>query len=129
MLEAAFGEEIIPLEIGKSEVKYDFSLQDSHILCRVTLPLEGTIQGGEGTLLSPEKRKELEHIFAESIKKEVEHTLEISEQAGTDLFGILSRMAQQEPSLTEHVSAEALWRSLRFEIIPELKLKDMGRKR
>jgi len=129
ILEAAYGRETIPLEIVRSDVKYDFSLQDAHILCRITLPLEGTIQGGEGTLFSSEKRKELEGIFSESIKREVAHTIKTAERAGADFFGILPRMEQQEPSLTEQASKEALWHSLVFEIQPELKLKDMGRKR
>ncbi|MBQ5588778.1 MAG: hypothetical protein IIU70_01370, partial [Anaerotignum sp.] len=82
-----------------------------------------------GTLLSPEKRKELEQIFGERIKREVLHTIKIAERAKTDLFGILPRMKQQEPSLSTGVSDKALWRSLRFEVVPDLKLKDMGRKR
>lgn len=129
LLEAPLGGEILPLEIGKSDAKYAFSLQDSHILCRVTLPLEGTLQGGEGTFLSAETRKELEGVFAEGIKSEIEHTLKIARQAKTDLFGILPRLYQQEPILAEGISREALWNALEFEIQPELELKDMGRKR
>ena len=129
LLEAEYEGGVIPLEIGKSHVQYDFSVQEEAILCSITLPLEGTIQGGDGTLLSPEKRQELEGIFVEHIKMEVLHTLKIAERIGTDLFGILPRMEQQEPSLTEGISEEALWRSLRFEVLPDLKLKDMGRKR
>ena len=129
LLEAEYEGAVIPLEIGKCEVEYEFSLHEENILCRITLPLEGTIQGGEGTLLSPEKRKELEQIFGERIKLEVLHTIKIAERAKADLFGILPRMKQQEPSLSTDISDEALWRSLRFEVVPDLKLKDMGRKR
>ena len=129
LLEVEYEGAVIPLEIGKCEAEYEFFLQEENILCRITLPLEGTIQGGEGTLLSPEKRKELEQIFGERIKLEVLHTIKIAERAKADLFGILPRMKQQEPSLSTDISDEALWRSLRFEVVPDLKLKDMGRKR
>ena len=129
LLEAEYEGTVIPLEIGKCKAEYEFSLQAEDILCRINLPLEGTIQGGEGTLLSPEKRKELEQIFGERIKMEVLHTIKIAERAKIDLFGILPRMKQKEPSLTADVSDEALWRSLQFEVVPDLKLKDMGRKR
>jgi hypothetical protein len=129
LLEAKYEGTVIPLEIGKSEVQYVFSVEEEEILCRIILPLEGTIQGGEGTLLSHEKRRELEKIFGEHIKEEVQHTIKIAERAKADLFGILPRMAQQEPALATDISDEALWRSLRFEIVPDLKLKDMGRKR
>ena len=129
LLEAPWGGEVLPLEIGKSDVKYAFSLQDSHILCCVTLPLEGTLQGGEGMFLSAETRKELEAVFEESIKSEIEHTLKIARRAKTDLFGILPRLYQQEPILAEGISREALWQAITFEIQPELEMKDMGRKR
>ncbi len=129
LLEAEYEGTVIPLEIGKSDVQYDFSVEEDEIICRVTLPLEGTIQGGEGTLLASEKRKKLERIFGEHIRREVLHTIKIAERAKADLFGILPRMAQQEPALEADISDEALWRSLRFEIVPDLKLKDMGRKR
>ena len=129
LLEGRYKDEILPLEIVKSDVKYDFFLQDGKIICLINLPLEGTLQGGEGIFLSSERRKEIEAVFAEIIKQEVVHTMKIAERAKADLFGILPRLHQQEPTLTEGVSREALWQSLSFEIEPELKLTDMGRKR
>ncbi|WP_458407047.1 Ger(x)C family spore germination protein [Anaerotignum sp.] len=129
LLEGEYQGETIPLEIGKSDVKYDFSVEDMDIVCSVTLPMEGTLQGGEGTFLSAEKRAEMETVFEEVIKTEIEHTLKIARRAKTDLFGILPRMYQQEPTLTEGISREALWQSLQFKVQPELELKDMGRKR
>lgn len=129
LLEGNWHGEVVPLEIGKSDVRYDFFLRDSDIVCRATLPLEGTLLGGTGTFLSPETRNELEEVFGEIIKMEIEHTLKIARRAKTDLFGILPRMVRQEPALVEGISREALWQSLSFEIQPELELKDMGRKR
>jgi len=129
LLEGEYDGEIIPLEIGKSYVRYDFSLQEGDILCKIRLPLEGTLQGGEGTFLSEEKRQEIEALFEKIIKEEIEHTLKIAEQAQTDLFGILPRLYQKEPNLTDGISREALWQALSFEVLPELELKDMGRKR
>lgn len=129
LLEAKVRGEIIPLQIGKNDVKYEFTLQEGNILCRVILPMEGSLQGGAGTILSAERQAEIETLFADRIKKEVEHTLTIAEQAETDLFGILPRLVRQEPTLTEGISTEALWKSMVFEIQPKLELKDMGRKR
>ena len=119
----------MPLEIVESDVAYDFSLQDGKILCHINLPLEGTLQGGEGLFLSAERRMEIEALFEEHIKQEIKHTMKVAEQAKADLFGILPRLYQQEPTLTVGISREALWQSLSFEIEPELKLTDMGRKR
>ena len=129
LLEAEYQGETIPLEIGKSDVEYDFAVQEGDLLCRVSLPLEGSLQGGEGTILSAEKQEEIEALFADRIKEEIEHTIKIAERAETDLFGILPRLYQREPALTKGISWEALWQSLVFEIQPQLELKDMGRKR
>ena len=129
LLESVYEGETLPMEIGKNDVRYDFALEDTDILCRVTLPLEGTLQGGEGIFLSEEKREQIEEIFEECIREEIEHTIKIAGRAKKDLFGILPRMYRQEPALTEGISEEALWQALRFEIRPELELKDMGRKR
>ena len=129
LLEGEYNGETIPLEIGRTDVRYDFSLQDTDILCTIALPMEGTLQGGEGTFLSAEKRQEIEMVFEDIIKTEIEHTMKIARRAKTDLFGILPRLYQQEPALTEGITEEALWQALTFEIRPELELKDMGRKR
>ena len=129
LLEGEYQGETIPLEIGRTDVEYDFSLQEEKLLCTVTLPVEGTLQGGGGTFLSAEKRMEIEGIFEEIIKEEIEHTIKIARRAETDLFGILPRLYQREPALAERISRDALWRSMHFEIRPELELKDMGRKR
>lgn len=129
LLEGVYGGQKIPLEIGKSDVNYDFSVKDSKIVCTVTLPMEGTLQGGDGLFLSAEKQEQLETIFTEVIKEEIRHTMEIAERAKTDLFGILPRMKQQTPELTEGVSDKALWNALTIDIRPELEIMDMGRKR
>lgn len=129
LLEGVYEGETLPMEIGKNDVKYAFAVEDTDILCSVTLPLEGTLQGGEGVFLSEEKREQIEGIFEERIREEIEHTIKIARRAKKDLFGILPRMYRQEPAMTEGISEEALWQALRFEIRPELELKDMGRKR
>ncbi len=127
LLEGEYDGEIIPLEIGKSNVRYDFTPWDEDILCTITLPLEGTLQGGEGTFLSARKREELERIFEALIKGEVEHTLQISAQAETDLFGILPRLRQQQDPAAEN--PQEFWQKLTFAVVPQLEIRDMGRKR
>ena len=129
LLEGEYKGEIIPLEIGKTEVRYDFSMEEGNIRCVVTLPLEGTLQGGKGMLLAAEEQNKIEDLFEDIIKEEIEHTLKTAERAGEDLYGILPRLYQSKPMLTEGLSEETLWRMLVFDIQPELELKDMGRKR
>ena len=127
LLEGKYKGETLPLEIGKSDVEYVFSLQDANILCTVRLPLEGALQGGGGTFLTPEEQRELEVVFSDIIKEEILHTIGIAKGANEDLFGILPRLYQQNPEWD--LSRESLWRGMVFEIQPELKLKDVGRKR
>lgn len=129
LLEGEAEGSVLPVEINRSEAQYAFSVQGQNILCRICLPLEGTLQGGEGIFLSPQAQAELEETFAAIIKKEVAHTLEIAKRAEQDLFGILPRLQQKAPELAEGISREALWNALTFEIQPEFVLKDIGRKR
>ena len=129
LLEGGHEGEIIPLQIGRTDVKYEFSLQDGNILCRVTVPVEGSLQGGKGVFYSSEEQKKIEMMFEEIIKEEILHTLKTTERAGKDLYGILPRLYQAVPELTEGLSAETVWRRLVFDIQPEVELKDMGRKR
>ncbi len=130
LLEGEYMGEMIPLEIGKSKVKYDFTKQgDGSILCTVTLPLEGTLQGGGGVFLSEQSQQSMETLFEGIIKEEIQHTMRIAEMAGEDLFGVLPKLYQSAPQISAEHSRETLWQALEFEFCPELKLKDMGRKR
>lgn len=129
LLEGTYHGESIPVEIGKSHVFYDFSIVGDSILCTVTLPVEGALQGGRGSLISSQSREEIEKIFEGIIKEEVEHTLKIAMGAGEDLFGILPRLQRAMPQLAEKYSRDVLWDAIVFQIYPELELKDMGRKR
>lgn len=129
LLEGKYEGETLPLEVGRTDAKYDFAMEEGNILCVVTLPLEGTLQGGKGAFYSAEEQKKIETMFEEIIKEEILHTLKTAERAEKDLYGILPRLYQAEPELTEGLSEEGLWRMLKFEIRPELELKDMGRKR
>ena len=123
LLEEQYGAEILPLEIGKSEVSYEFLPLEEGICCWVTLPLEGTLQGGSDNFLSAEERKEVEVLFSECIKEELLYTMGQAKEA--DLFGILPRLRQQSPKLAEG----AEWKDISFVFQPELSLKDAGRKR
>lgn len=117
----------IPIEIIKSDVRYSFAEMEGGILCRVRLPLEGALQGGELSLAP--MQKEIEGIFAGIIKEEVAHTLKIAAEAEEDIFGILPRLQRAMPALAEGIDRKTLWQRLEFEIVPELEVKDMGQKR
>ena len=114
-----------PLEIGKTDARYDFSIRDDRILCQIRLPMEGTLQGGEGMFLSARKQEEIRGLFENKIKEEVLRTLDIAVRLKKDLFGILPRLYQQDAIPSEGVRFDMI----DFEILPELELKDMGRKR
>lgn len=129
LLEGSYKGQKLPLEIGKCDANYDFSVGEKEIVCTVTLPMEGSLQGGEGLFLSAEEQAELEVVFSAVIKEEIEHTLRIAERAKTDLFGVLPHMKQQAPEMAADVSDRAIWSALVFDIQPELEIKDMGRKR
>ena len=114
--------EMLPLAVTASRVHYAFlPLQDGRLLCSITLPLAGTLQGGEGGFLSPEIHEEIKNAFEREIRAEVEHTLRRAQSAGRDLFGILPR--------AERAGYAVEWESLMFEVIPQLELKDIGRRR
>lgn len=122
LIETAYRREVLPLAVTESRVRYVFHpLQDGRLLCTITLPLAGTLQGGEGGFLSPETHEEMKLAFEQEIREEAEHTLRRAESAGRDLFGILTR--------AERAGFAADWENLIFEIIPELELKDIGRRR
>lgn len=122
LLETEYLGEVLPLGITKSDVKYAFiPLQNDRLLCSITLPLAGTLQGGEGGFLSPETHEAIKQHFEREIKDEIEHTLRRAESAGRDLFGILPR--------AERAGYAVQWERLTFEVIPQLELKDIGRRR
>ena len=91
------------------------------MLCSITLPLAGTWQGGENGFLSPETHDEIKDAFEREIQEEAEHTLRRAESAGRDLFGVLPR--------AERAGVDAEWDDLIFAVIPQLELKDIGRRR
>lgn len=127
LLEGSLRGEEIPIEIIKSDVRYTFTETENGMLCRVRLPLEGALQGGE--LSFAPMQREIEEIFEGIIKEEVAHTLKIAADAEEDIFGILPRLQRAMPALTEGVDRKTLWQGLEFEIVPELEVKDMGQKR
>lgn len=118
LLEAEYGGGTLPLRVSKSGVSYAFSGQgDGGILCTITLPLEGTVQGG-GAL--PADGEGLENLFTGIIKQEIENTIAIARKNGRgDIFGILPRLLRQEPGLAAGRERQALWESMAFEIRPE----------
>ena len=122
LLETEYGGEVLPLAVNKSRVRYDFMpLQEGRLLCSITLPLAGALQGGTGGFLSEETHEAIKLCFEREIREEVERTLMRAQSAGRDLFGILPRAAQ--------AGYEVKWEQLSFEVLPQLELKDIGRRR
>lgn len=129
VLEGEYEGERLPLSVTKTKADYDFQAAGNTILCTVTLPIDGTLQGGRGELLSAEGKKKLEGIFNAIIKEEVEHTIKIAVAEGEDLFGFLPRLERAMPQLAETYTKEQLWERMAFRIVPAVQITDMGRKR
>lgn len=122
LIETKYRGEVLPLAVTRSDVQYRFTpLQKGGVLCSIRLPLAGTLQGGENGFLSPETHEEMKNAFEREIQEEAERTLRRAESAGRDLFGVLPRAERQ--------GFAASWEDLTFEVIPELDLKDIGRRR
>lgn len=130
LLEAEYEGETLPLEIGRSKVRYAFAAgADGTVHCTIRLPLEGTLQGGGGTLRSPGAQAALTALFAADINAQVAHTIEQGKAAGADFFGILPRLYQHAPELAAGQERAQLWAEMAVEVRTELHLKDMGRRR
>ena len=129
VLEGEYAGETLPLSVTKTKANYDFQAAGDKIFCTVTLPIEGSLQGGKGALLSAEEKTELEEIFSAIIKEEVEHTIKTALSEGADYFGFLPRTERALPQMAEQYTREQLWARMAFRILPAVQITDMGRKR
>ncbi|MFR5717476.1 MAG: Ger(x)C family spore germination C-terminal domain-containing protein [Anaerotignum faecicola] len=129
VLEGRYKAAVLPLAVTKTKADYDFQAAGDTVLCTVTLPVEGTLQGGRGELLSAEQKTELESIFSASIKEEVEHTIKTALSEGVDFLGILPRAERALPQLAKACTREQLWERMAFRVVPKVQITDMGRKR
>lgn len=129
VLEGKYETAVLPLAVTKTKADYDFQAAGDTVLCTVTLPVEGTLQGGRGELLSAEQKTELESIFSASIKEEVEHTIKTALSEGVDFLGILPRAERALPQLAKACTREQLWERMAFRVVPKVQITDMGRKR
>ena len=73
VLEGKYEASVLPLAVTKTKADYDFQAAGDTVLCTVTLPVEGTLQGGRAVLSAEQKR--VGEYFPASIKEEVEHTI------------------------------------------------------
>ena len=129
VLEGKYEAAVFPLAVTKTKADYDFQAAGDTVLCTVTLPVEGTLQGGRSELLSAEQKTELESIFSASIKEEVEHTIKTALSEGVDFLGILPRAERALPQLAKACTREQLWERMAFRVVPKVQITDMGRKR
>ena len=123
VLEAEDRGEYLPLCITKTQASYAFRQAGEAIFCEITLPVEGSLQGG----ISGKRKQMLEERYNEIIKKEVEHTIKIAQREQTDWFGVVPRLRRAMPRLAG--SDTQLWQRVAFRVSPAVKITDMGRKR
>lgn len=123
LLEGHDGERLLPLRIVHSDVRYEFIPQtENRLLCRIILPLEGTLLGGSATQTSAQAKK-MENLFAEIIKSEIENTINIARaENGENLYGLASRLRRVQPDFDGD-----FWQSVVFSVEPQLKIRNTGR--
>lgn len=127
VLEGEWDKQTLPFEVQKNKVRYTFSQKaDGGILCNVHLQVSGMLTASADLPLMEQKtRQSLENFFADIIKRNLENTITIVQQATTgDIFGIYARLCRQSPELAESIED---WRDLEIQVSCDVTLQDTGR--
>lgn len=67
---------VLPLEIRKDKVSFDFAKTEEGLSCQVNVQVSGALTGGGGqSLLDGNIRRELENFFGDIIKTDLENTI------------------------------------------------------
>ncbi len=127
VLEGEWDTQTLPFEVRKNKVRYTFSQKsDGRVLCDVHLDVSGMLTASAGLpLMEEQTRESLENFFADIIKRNLENTITIVQQATTgDVFGIYARLCRQSPQLAEQTKD---WRDLDIQVSCDVTLQDTGR--
>lgn len=129
VIEEKWNGSILPFEIRKNKVKFDFTpTKSGKMICHVTLSVAGTLtSGGREKLTDLKKRRALEQKFAHALEVQVESALaEMQGMTKGDILGIFATLYRTNPALADSVKN---WRALDMQVTCNLTLQDTGRSR
>lgn len=128
VIEGNWNGTVLPLEIRKDKVSFDFSKTAEGLACQVQVKVSGALPSSGGqSLLDGNTRRELENFFGDIIKTDLENTIKrAQEMTAGDVFGLWAACQRQKPDLAE---AGENWQDLRVSVTCEVTLQDIGRTR
>ncbi|MFI3175725.1 MAG: Ger(x)C family spore germination protein [Bacillota bacterium] len=90
VIEAEYQGHTVALEVVKNRVDYDFDVVDEKVVCTVLLQIQGDLIGAyESNAFDVRKRAELTTLLENSIKDEMQHTINIAnEHEALEAFGL-----------------------------------------
>lgn len=126
VLQQFWQDTIIPMEVRKNRVSYDFWQEEDGMVCLVSLRITGALGGSGGTeVFSAQKREELENLFSAFIKSHLENTIKVVQnQTAGDVFGLEAEMKRQGIFPGEK---DFTWQDLRIFVACQVSLQDTGR--
>lgn len=128
VIEGNWNGTVLPLEIRKDKVSFDFAKTGEGLSCQVNVKVSGALTGSGGqSLLDGNTRRELENFFGDIIKTDLENTIKrAQETTAGDVFGLWGKCQRQAPEVAK--SGEN-WQDLQVLVNCEVKLQDTGRTR
>lgn len=126
VIEGNWNGRVLPLEIRKEQVSFDFAQGAEGLSCQAKVKVSGALIGSGGqSLLEGKTRRELENFFGDIIKTDLENTIKRAQKmTAGDVFGLWAACGRQVPD----VAKEGMnWQDLRVSVDCEVKLQDTGR--
>lgn len=126
VIEGKYGETAIPFEIRENKISYDYTEQDGNITCHVLVKLMGGITVSNGkTMLEEKNRTEVQNLFANIIKINLENTIKtVQQKTDGDVFGLWARLQRACPKLYD---ANKSWQDMDISVKCQVILEDTGR--
>ncbi len=126
VIEGKYGEATIPFEIRKNKVHYDYALRDGSIVCDMSLQLFGGITGSnDKTMMEEKNRTEVQNLFANIIKINLENTIKtVQQKTDGDVFGLWARLQRECPNLYDDKKS---WQDMEISMHCQVILEDTGR--
>ncbi len=123
---------VIPLSVIKNKCKYTFEEKDDKLCCNIDINVDGSIDGKgffAKSILNDNTIKEVENLFEQIIKTEVENTISLAQQKyQKDILDISSKLYQKEPKLYEKYGNDTnkCFQNMNFDVNVKMKIRIMG---